>query len=445
MGEGDTGSKGAGRGATAGKPAWHHRAVIVPDPGDLQDLVRELHHQSTPWLPAGLASRLDWGAPLRQPCEVVSAARLRGILEHSPGDFIVRVAAGTPLQEIQEELARHRQWLALDPPLTTAPAATMNGPAAAGGSIGGLVARGLAGGYRQRYLGVRDQLIGIRVLRADGVAARAGGKVVKNVAGYDLMRLFTGSWGSLGLISELTLRAMPLPQHRAGLLLQGPAPLLVARVDALLRAGLTPERLDLWNPALAAAAGLEAEAQLLVAVASVSAEGLAEQLAAIGGSGLQELASRPCAANELAALLAAARPQPPAPGTPDPAAWLLRLGATPNRVAELLARQELESLAVDLAASSGLGMAWGPATSLSPAQVMALRQHCRALGGHLTVLRQPPEAAAADNALTAWEDAPSRALMEAVKSRFDPKLQLAPGRLPGVARPARAAQAPASP
>jgi glycolate oxidase FAD binding subunit len=77
--------------------------------------------------------------------------------------------------------------------------------------------------------------------------------------------------------------------------------------------------------------------------------------------------------------------------------------------------------------------------------VMALRQHCRALGGHLTVLRQPPEAAAADNALTAWEDAPSRALMEAVKSRFDPKLQLAPGRLPGVARPARAAQAPASP
>jgi glycolate oxidase FAD binding subunit len=415
--------------------------VIVPDPGELQDLVRELHHQATPWLPAGLASRLDWGAPLRQPCAVVSAARLRGIVEHSAGDFILRVAAGTPLQEIQQELARHRQWLALDPPLATAPA---DDPASAQGSIGGLVARGLAGGYRQRYLGVRDQLIGIRVLRADGVAARAGGKVVKNVAGYDLMRLFTGSWGSLGLITELTLRTMPLPLHRAGVLLRGPAQGLSARVDALLRAGLTPERLDLWSPALAAAAGLEAEPQLLVAVASVSAEGLGEQLAAIGaGAGHQGLASRPCSAGELAALLAAVRPQAAAPGAPDPAAWLLRLGVTPSRVAELLERQELAPLAVDLAAASGLGMAWGPASALSPAQVTALRGHCKVLGGQLTVLRQPGAASGATDAVSAWEDAPSRALIEAVKSRFDPKLQLAPGRLPGVARPTLAPPAPA--
>ncbi len=89
------------------------------------------------------------------------------------------------------------------------------------GSIGGLVARGLAGGYRQRYLGVRDQLIGIALLRADGTAARAGGKVVKNVAGYDLMRPLCGSWGSLGLITAVTLRTQPIPPQRRGLRLHG--------------------------------------------------------------------------------------------------------------------------------------------------------------------------------------------------------------------------------
>jgi len=219
---------------------------------------------------------------------------------------------------------------------------------------------------------------------------------------------------------------------------------VATRVDALLRAGLTPERLDLWSPALAAAAGLEAEPQLLVAVASVSAEGLAEQLAAIGGGGPQELVSRPCTAEDLATLLAAARPQPHAPGAPDPAAWLLRLGATPSRVAELLEHQDLAPLAVDLAAASGLGTAWGPAAALSPARVRALRHHCKALGGHLTLLRQPPAPPGDAEVLSAWEDAPSRALMEAVKARFDPKLQLAPGRLPGVARPTRPAQAPAA-
>ena len=142
---------------------------------------------------------------------MLSCARLDRIVEHTPGDFTLTVQAGAPLAAVQEALAPHRQWLALDPPWGEADS-----------SIGGLVARGLAGGYRQRYLGVRDQLIGVRLLRADGVAAQAGGRVVKNVAGYDLMRLLTGSWGSLGLITELTLRTLPLPPHRSGLLVQGP-------------------------------------------------------------------------------------------------------------------------------------------------------------------------------------------------------------------------------
>ena len=189
--------------------------MICPEPSELQELVRQLHRQASPWLPAGQGSRLHWGPPVQPgPGEseplVVSTVRLDRLLEHCVGDFTVTVQAGMPLQALQAELQRQGQWLAIDRPWGSGPGGE------ASGTVGGLVARGLAGGLRQRYLGVRDQLIGIGLLRADGTAARAGGRVVKNVAGYDLMRLFCGSWGSLGLITELTLRTLPVPPRRRG-------------------------------------------------------------------------------------------------------------------------------------------------------------------------------------------------------------------------------------
>ncbi|MFZ0409655.1 MAG: FAD-binding oxidoreductase, partial [Cyanobium sp.] len=114
-------------------------------------------------------------------------------------------------------------------------------------------------------------------------------------------------------------------------------------------------------------------------------------------------------------------------------AWLLRLGISSDRVPQALAAPELAGLAIDLAAGSGLGLAWtlaaaaGP-TDLDPGRLIELRRLCQRLGGWLTVLEQPR-----DSAVPAWEDAPSRPMIERVKHLFDPKLQLAPGRLPGVA------------
>jgi glycolate oxidase FAD binding subunit len=417
--------------------------VIAPEPHALPDLVRELHHQGAPWLPAGLGTRLGWGAPvLARPGEAapmqLSTARLDRILEHNPGDFTISVEAGVPVLELQEILARQGQWLSLDLPWGTPaagspPAAGDSDRIRGGGSVGGLVARGLAGGYRQRYLGVRDQLIGLQLLRADGVSARAGGKVVKNVAGYDLMRLFTGSWGSLGLITAVSLRTMPLPPQRRGLVLQGPLAELGALAQGLLQASLTPERIDWWNAALAAAAGLPAEPALVIGLFSISTASLDEQVAAIRA--MTSLSARSLAAEELQALLATSRSTATARSTCGTAAgggspdWLLRLGASPDRLEQLLAAPELEGFAVDLAAGSGLGLAWQTAeTPASGARVERLRQHCRRLQGHLSVLLQP-----AGSSLPAWEDAPARPLIEAIKRQFDPKLQLAPGRLPGVA------------
>jgi glycolate oxidase FAD binding subunit len=396
--------------------------VICPESSELQELVRELHQQATPWLPAGSGSRLDWGPPVLAGAGqgdplVLSTARLNRIVTYSPDDFTVTVQAGTPLLVLQQELAHHRQWLAVDWPWGSGP------DGSASGSVGGLVARGLAGGARLRYLGVRDQLIGIGLVRADGTAARAGGQVVKNVAGYDLMRLLTGSWGSLALISELSLRTLPIPPQRRGLWLSGPADQLAAMARWLLDSSLSPERID-WQQSLCPSGTCSG---LLLSLASISAQTLEEQITCIRerapGLVVDELDATGLN-QHLGAGLGQASSAGPEPGPPS---WLLRLGVRPTLLETLLQERALAPIPWCFAAGSGLGMAWAAADQLASHQVEQLRRRCSELGGHLTVLRQP-----ACSAIPAWLDAPSRPAIEAIKRQFDPKQQLARGRLPGV-------------
>ena len=403
--------------------------MICPEPSELQELVRDLHRQATPWLPAGSGSRLAWGAavqagPGQSEPLVLSTARLNRILSFSPEDFTVTVQAGTPLVALQQELAHHRQWLALDWPWGSGP------DGSASGSVGGLVARGLAGGARQRYLGVRDQLIGIGLMRADGTAARAGGQVVKNVAGYDLMRLLAGSWGSLALISELTLRTLPIPPERRGLWLQGPTDELAAMARWLLDSSLSPERIDWQHPAPSAGARLDNPAGpssgLLISLASISAQTLDEQIACIRERA-PALAMECLDAAGLSRRLGAGLGDGSAGAQPAAPAWLLRLGVRAAELPGLLQAPELAATNWCFAAGSGLGMAWAEPSQLASHQVDQLRRRCGDLGGYLSVLRQPP-----GSRIPAWLDAPSKPLIEAIKRQFDPKQQLARGRLPGV-------------
>jgi len=396
--------------------------VITPEPDALEPLVRELHRQATPWLPAGQGSRLPWGAPVAADTPVVSCRRLDRLLEHAVGDFTVTVQAGMPLRDLQAALAEQGQWLALDWPWGS------GADGQGSGSIGGLVARGMAAGLRQRYLGVRDQVIGLALLRADGTAARAGGKVVKNVAGYDLVRLFTGSWGSLGLITELSLRTYPLPRQRRGLWLQGGLAELERLRQRLLAAALAPELVDWWSAPLALAAGQAPQPGLLVSLASVSAAAIEAQLQAIASeaeaAGLQP---QRLDSERLEAFRAVALGPGLDPAKSQGQRWLLRLGVLPSQGAALLGDPSLAGVAAWIEGGSGLGLAWAPAQQLPAYRVEQLRRRCQELGGALTVLEQP---AGAD--LPAWEDAPSRPLIEAVKRQFDPSQQLARGRLPGV-------------
>ncbi|HEY0932931.1 MAG TPA: FAD-binding oxidoreductase, partial [Trebonia sp.] len=149
----------------------------------------------------GGGSRLSWGVPPSRCDLVVATTRMSGVLEHAAGDLVARVAAGARMGDVAAVLARAGQEIALDVP--------------ADATAGGVVASALAGPRRLRYGTPRDLLIGITIVRADGTAAKSGGKVVKNVAGYDLGKLFAGSAGTLGLITEVTFRLHPLPAARA--------------------------------------------------------------------------------------------------------------------------------------------------------------------------------------------------------------------------------------
>lgn len=149
----------------------------------------------------GGGTKMGWGnVPLAAEV-VLSTRRMNAIIEHEPGDQVVRVQAGAKLSYVQQSIFRANQMIALDPPSKLKDA-----------TIGGVIAANDSGPRRYKYNTTRDLIIGTKVVLADGTIAKSGGKVVKNVAGYDLGKLFTGSLGTLGVIVEANFRLHPLPE-----------------------------------------------------------------------------------------------------------------------------------------------------------------------------------------------------------------------------------------
>ena len=383
---------------------------LRPTLQEVPDLLRQLNVARQPWRPAGIGGHLHWCQPLPWNGHVVSLADNNRILRHSVEDFTIEVEAGLPLAWLQAALAEQGQWLAVDPP-----------PASSPGTVGGLVARGLSAGLRHRYMGIRDQLIGVGFVRADGVTAKAGGRVVKNVAGYDLMRLLCGSWGSLALLTRLTLRTYPTPPQRRHLFLCGAqAPMLQLR-QWLLRSFLTPERMDWWSPAMARRLGcegaLENDLCLVMSWGSISQEaikGQEEALAAQLGDSIQmqPLANWP--------QVAFAR-------TPEPGEWLLHLGCRPASMAQLMLEIIPRGLCWHAGLTTGLGYAIG---ALTIEQVLHLRNFLTTNGGFLTILVQPH--AATPSPLPPWQRQPAADVMLAIKHALDPYGMVSAGSVPGV-------------
>lgn len=195
-------------------------------------VMRAAHEQGLAVVARGNGTRIHWGAAPKACDLVVDTRRLDRVVEHAAGDLVVTVEAGLPVRELQEVLAREGQQLALD--------------SAFDSTVGGAIATGAAGPRRLLYGTMRDLLIGVTVVRADGTIVKSGGKVVKNVAGYDLGKLYTGSFGTLGLIVAASFRLHPVPTQRT--YVTATTKQLLPAVLALLHSDVVSSAIEVKGP-----------------------------------------------------------------------------------------------------------------------------------------------------------------------------------------------------
>src|SRR5207248_10242411 len=243
-------------------------------PGALEEVAAVIAlcgQAEVPVVPWGGGTAASVGMPAARAGVVLGLRRLARLVEHEPGDLTVTVEAGVTIAELQVALGNRGQWLSLDP--ADAERAT----------LGGVLAANAAGPRCHLYGTARDLLIGVTVVTADAAVVKGGGKVVKNVAGYDLPKLFIGSYGTLGVIVEATLKLRPVPDaERLVALRFAGLKDAAAAVRALLASDLIPNAVELLDPTAAAALGAgEAGGALGLgtgAVLVVGFDGLPEQV-----------------------------------------------------------------------------------------------------------------------------------------------------------------------
>lgn len=358
-------------------------------------------------LPCGSGSKLSWGGLAKGVDVVVSTERINQLIEHAVGDLTVTVEAGMKFSDLQALLAKSRQFLALDP---AAPESA---------TIGGIVATGDTGSLRQRYGSVRDQLLGITFIRADGQIAKAGGRVVKNVAGYDLMKLLTGSYGTLGFISQLTFRLYPLPEASGTVVLTGSAEAVSQAADILRGSALTPVQADLLSTKLVSSLGLGQGLGLIARFQSIS-ESVKEQSNRVLEVGQKLGLDGAIFADDDEANLWQ-RLQERIHTTVTESVITCKIGVLPTAAVEILTQVELGLIHI----SSGLGLL----QLESKNQVLKIRACTQAHRGFLTILSAPM---AVKEQIDVWGyTGNALPLMRRIKEQFDSQNILSPGRFVG--------------
>ena len=326
---------------------------------------------------------------------------IAGIVDHVPADLTVTVAAGTRVFDLREALARAGQFLPIDT------------PHAEDATIGGVIAANANGFWRARYGGVRDLLIGTRVALTDGTVVRSGGRVVKNVAGYDLNKLFVGSFGTLGVVVEATFKVLPIPVAEAGLVARFgtageafKASEIVARAPARAEAVVVERQPDGWELIVSARGDDKSVARAMAdarrAAGTAETGAVAERL----GSA-RELPARAASG----ALIRAALPLAAQTDFADAAARLGTFAALVADAASAIHRVHLvgedDAVAADAA---------------------ALVASARAAGGTCRIERRSE---GLRGRLRTWPHAPlGDTLMRRLKGQFDPAGILEPGRSP---------------
>jgi len=365
---------------------------------------------------AGVHQHLG-GVPARADL-VVDTTRLAGITDYEPADYVVAAKAGTRLRDLQAALGQHNQWLPIDP------------PGAGAATIGGVIAANRNGPRRLLYGSIRDMLIGIRVALPTGEVIKAGGKVVKNVAGYDLTKLFIGSLGSVGVIVEATFKISPSPGEGQTILVTVPDLTAAhALTTAVMQSYLLPAALVAANPpALRRIAGVTGGWGVLV---------LAEGLAESRKRHVDEMRTLVGPQDRLDVLDGASHAglwqavaEFPSPDM-HPGAVICRAGGPIARWTDLARAAEDTRTAggpVEILAHAGVGLLYTACGAEDgAASVTAVGAAASAAGGYTVVEAAPP---ALKPRLPLWGEAPGGLdLMRRLREQFDPRGIMVPGRL----------------
>ena len=412
--------------------------VAVVFPGTVEEagrVVAAAAEVRVPVIPWGGGTAMHLGAPPRDGAVVVSTRRLARVVEHEPGDLTATVEAGLTMDGLQSALGTRGQWVSLDPPF----------PARA--TLGGVLATDASGPRRYLYGTARDLVIGMRIVGSDGAVVRSGGRVVKNVAGYDLHKLFIGSLGTLGLIVEATLKLRPRPEaDRACWAAFADLATADAAVRAVMASDLVPHSIELLDAAaVAACAERTGVPGVAPAVLLLGFDGLASTVAwQVGeaerlltgagaravtplddGVGVQALAFardlRASVTQPLAVVKVALLPT-------QVGGYLAEIGSAIGAAGLRLvsgAHAGVGILRLLLAAPGGVT----PEASRTVKVLALLRDAARAVGGELVVEWAP---LAVKEEISVW-DTPSPAvrLMQRIKAQLDPKGIMNPGRFVG--------------
>jgi len=397
------------------EPRW------IVRPRTLEDVARLLalaHDAGLAVGPRGSGSDLELGRPPARLDLVLELSRLDRIVEYNPDDLTIRVEAGVTLGALADRLTERRQRLPLDP------------AGGAGRTVGGVAATSASGPLRARYGGMRDLLLGVRFVQADGVSTWGGASVVKSVSGYDVPKLMVGALGTLGVLGELALRLHPAPEFEgAWLAVLSSAGAAQDFVTRLLDSTVQPNRVEFLNAgalAVAGLAGMDAAVAVSIGTAEAAARAQAEMLRTLvraAGGTLTSLPDGFWRDHEKA--------MAPDGGVHLAIATLAsKLGETVGEVERAVA-EDFPGVRPILTACASVGRlrAWFPGTDLRGVEsvVERLRAEVAAVGGSVVIQKAPAAVRAAVDPWGPIEVGPL-ALMRRLKSEFDPTGVLNPGR-----------------
>ena len=385
---------------------------------DLGELVRRAAAEGSALYPVGGGTMLDFGLPPSKPGSAVDLRGLDGVIDYPARDMTITVQAGITVARLREVLKGEGQQLPVDVPFPDR------------ATLGGAVATNASGPRRFGHGTLRDYVIGISVVNDRGEEVKGGGRVVKNVAGYDLMKLYTGSFGTLGIISQLTLKVKPLPEATAAVAVPCPPHLLDALLNRVLPATATrPTMVGVANAPAAERLGSKASDYLVVVGFEEKATTVAWQVEQLGRELPTELRSTDSEfQGDLASLLVQKWADFP---LTNPHGLTFKGNVVPAATAEFVRRADGLTPRPALIAHAGNGIVYGhlPA-DMGPDRAKALLDDLGRLAseraGNVVVVRCP---SAWKAVVPVWgRSTADRALMRAVKDKMDPGRVFNPGR-----------------